>query len=263
MRRGGRRDACDGIDEDRLGAADDGRRIEGNWMKAAIIVLAVVGAICLLGGIGALVDSARPASDSATITIPSGANWYYAYDFSLLASGHLSGTFQERSGGTVDVYVLTDAEFNVYDGGGSPQPLFSTSGVSGVIDVALPGSDTFHLVFDHGAGYDSLEQDVTVAITVSGIGPPIIVLAVVGAICLLGGIGALVDSARPASDSATISSPCTRRCSRTCRTIRRRPGVRRRICSPLRCRLRRRRTKDRRASRRSSWRRSPNSVFPR
>jgi len=177
MRRGGRRDACDGIDEDRLGAADDGRRIEGNWMKAAIIVLAVVGAICLLGGIGALVDSARPASDSATITIPSGANWYYAYDFSLLASGHLSGTFQERSGGTVDVYVLTDAEFNVYDGGGSPQPLFSTSGVSGVIDVALPGSDTFHLVFDHGAGYDSLEQDVTVAITVSGIGPPIIFVA--------------------------------------------------------------------------------------
>jgi len=146
-------------------------------MKAAVIVLAVVGAICLLGGIGALAESVRPASDSATITIPSGANWYYVYDFSLLASGHLSGTFQERSGGTVDVYVFTDAQFNVYDGGGSPQPLFSTSGVSGTIDVALPGSDTFHLVFDHGAGYDSLEQDVTVDITVSGIGPPIVVIA--------------------------------------------------------------------------------------
>ncbi len=141
-------------------------------MKAAIIVLAVVGAICLLGGIFALTDYFRPVSDSVVITIPSGADWYYVYDFSLLASGHISGTFQERSGGTVDVYVLTDAQYNVYDEGGSPQTLFYTSGVSGPIDVELPGSDTFHLVFDHGAGYDSLQQDVTVDITVSGIGPP-------------------------------------------------------------------------------------------
>ena len=141
-------------------------------MRVAVIVLAVVGAILLLGGIAALASSFQPLTDSATITIPSGAQWYYAYDFSLLANGHVSGSFQERTGGTVDVYVFTDAQYQAYDGGGSPQPLFSTGGSSGQVDVALPGSDTFHLVFDHGSGYDAVQQDVDVVITVSGIGPP-------------------------------------------------------------------------------------------
>ncbi|HYU06087.1 MAG TPA: hypothetical protein VEM77_02770 [Thermoplasmata archaeon] len=156
-------------------------------MRAAIIALAVVGAILLLGGIAALASSFQPLSDSATITIPSGAQWYYAYDFSLLANGHVSGSFQERTGGSVDVYVLTDAQYKVYDGGGSPQPLFYTAGSSGQLDVALPGSDTFHLVFDHGAGYDAVQQDVDVVITVSGIGPPTYFIA--GVVAL--GIGTL------------------------------------------------------------------------
>src|SRR5437867_2292715 len=141
-------------------------------MRAATIALAVVGAILLLAGVAALASSFQPLTDSATITIPSGAQWYYAYDFSLLANGHVSGSFQERTGGTVDVYVFTDAQYQAYDGGGSPQPLFSTAGSSGQLDVALPGSDTFHLVFDHGSGYDAVQQDVEVVITVSGIGPP-------------------------------------------------------------------------------------------
>jgi len=157
-------------------------------MRAAIIALAVVGAILLLGGIAALTSSFQPLTDSATITIPSGAQWYYAYDFSLLANGHVSGSFQERTGGSVDVYVLTDAQYKVYDGGGSPQPLFSTAGSSGQLDVALPGSDTFHLVFDHGAGYDAVQQDVDVVITVSGIGPPTYVIA--GVVAL--GIGTVL-----------------------------------------------------------------------
>jgi len=157
-------------------------------MRAAVIALAVVGAILLLGGIAALTSSFQPLTDSATITIPSGAQWYYAYDFSLLANGHVSGSFQERTGGSVDVYVLTDAQYKVYDGGGSPQPLFSTAGSSGQLDVALPGSDTFHLVFDHGAGYDAVQQDVDVVITVSGIGPPTYVIA--GVVAL--GIGTVL-----------------------------------------------------------------------
>src|SRR2546428_8695367 len=113
-------------------------------MRVAVIVLAVVGAILLLGGIAALTSSFQPLTDSATITIPSGAQWYYAYDFSLLANGHVSGSFQERTGGTVDVYVFTDAQYQAYDGGGSPQPLFSTPRGSGQLDGAVPGSGPVH-----------------------------------------------------------------------------------------------------------------------
>ncbi|HEX9341810.1 MAG TPA: hypothetical protein VF992_11675 [Thermoplasmata archaeon] len=152
-------------------------------MRAAAIVLVVLGAIFLLGGIGGLAYSAVPTTDSSTVTIPSGADWYYVYDFPLVTGGHLTGSFEEVAGGTVDVFVFTDTQYKAYDGGGAAQPLSATSGSSGQLDVALPGWDTFHLIFDHGAGYDATQQDVRVEITVSGIGPPIFVF---------GGIVALV-----------------------------------------------------------------------
>lgn len=140
-------------------------------MKTSTAALIVIGGIVLVIGVASLALGYLPSTETDTTTIPSGPNWYVAFDFPIVGGGYLSGNFQELAGGNVNVYVFTDAQYRDYDAGAYSGALFTTSGSSGQLNVALPGSDMFHLVVEHAAGYQAFQQDVRVTRAITRIGP--------------------------------------------------------------------------------------------
>jgi len=139
----------------------------------------------LIGGIVGFASSFQPTITGGDITIPSGKDSYIGYEFPLLGGGRATGSFEVVTGGTVGVMVMTDAQYRVFASGGSPpDTLQSRLGSSGQFNVPLPGWDTFHVVIIHDIGYQTTDQDVRILITVSGAGPPSLVIASVVALGL-------------------------------------------------------------------------------
>ncbi len=140
-------------------------------MKTSTAALIVIGGIALVIGVASLALGYLPSTATDRMTIPSGPNWYVVIDVPIVGGGYLSGNFQELAGGSVNVYVFTGAQYRDYDAGAYSGALFTTRGSSGQLSVGLPGSDTFHLVFDHATGYEAFQQDVRVTTTVTGMRP--------------------------------------------------------------------------------------------
>jgi hypothetical protein len=99
------------------------------------------------------------------------------YYFDLLGSGALHGNFQETTGGSLNLFVLTEAQYDSYRSGtdgGSLWSLWSSRG--GSIDVGLPGSGRYYLVADHGMDSFAIAQDIHFDVQVRGINPTIFVV---------------------------------------------------------------------------------------
>ena len=134
-------------------------------------ILLVVGGVLGLAGLS-LVASSFGSSASSTTSIPAGPVWYMYYEFNVLGPGNLRGDYQETTGGALDLYVLTEAQYQSYRAGTNIGSLWSLgSSNAGTIDVSLPGSGKYFLVADHGTSYERVQQVVRFSLHLSGIDP--------------------------------------------------------------------------------------------
>lgn len=97
--------------------------------------------------------------------------YFTEYDWSVLAGGSVQGTFQVLNGTPVTVFVYDDADYNAYVNGQNLTGLYTVTAVNGTISLPVSGWNTYHVVFQHGPGYGSQEQDVSVDLTSTGIDP--------------------------------------------------------------------------------------------
>ena len=151
-------------------------------------VLLVIGGVLLLAGL-ALVFSSTGSSTSSTDSLPAGS-YYLFYQFNLFGSGTLRGEYQETTGGSVNLFVLTEVQFESYRAGRDVGSLWSLgSSRAGTIDVALPGSGRYFLVADHGSAYEQVQQEIRFTLRLTGIDP-----TTFGAGLAFSGAGSLVMS---------------------------------------------------------------------
>ncbi len=137
----------------------------------AFRVLLIIGGVLGLAGIS-LVASSFGSSASSTTSIPAGSIWYMYYEFDVLGPGSLRGDYQETTGGALDLYVLTEAQYQSYRTGTNMGSLWSLgSSNAGTIDVVLPGSGKYFLVADHGTSYEGVRQVVRFSLHLAGINP--------------------------------------------------------------------------------------------
>ncbi len=131
----------------------------------------IVGGVLALAGIS-LVVSSLGSSSSSTTSIPAGVRYYMYYEINILGSGSLRGDYQEISGGSLDVFVMTQDQYDSYRTGSNFGSLWSLgSSRGGTIDVSLPGSGRYFLVAQHGTSYEETAQVVRLTVHLSGINP--------------------------------------------------------------------------------------------
>src|SRR5207302_9518425 len=148
-----------------------GRRVgEGGltFLKAFRLLL-IIGGVLGLAGIS-LVASSFGSSASSTTSIPAGSIWYMYYEFNVLGPGNLRGDCQETTGGALDLYVLTEVQYQSYRAGTNIGSLWSLgSSSAGTIDVVLPGSGKYFLVAAHGTWLESVLQVVHFGLLPAGV----------------------------------------------------------------------------------------------
>jgi len=137
----------------------------------AFKVLVIVGGILLSIGLILTLSAIGPGSTTRTLTIPAGAEWYFYYEFSLLFGGSVSGEFRVLSSGSVNLYVMTQAQYDGFSQTGGGPSVFTTGGSSGTFSVNLPSGGKHFLVFTHGGGWEGVSQDVRTTFQVNGIEP--------------------------------------------------------------------------------------------
>ncbi len=178
-------------------------------------VLAVVGVILLLVGLAAAWYSSLPAAANETLVIPpdsGGYEYYSEYSFSVLAGGHVEGTFTVVNGTPITVFLFNDADYNSYANGANLSGLYTATAVSGTIRADVPGFNTYHIVFAHAPGYNGTEQDVAVDLTSTGLDPSFALggtaAIVVGVVFLVIGVRRMRAPA-PVAPSGVLPSRAT------------------------------------------------------
>lgn len=147
-----------------------------------------MGGVLFLTGQGVLASAFLQGAQGATASIPAGPAWYYVYRIDVLGPGRLAGTFEDVGGRVVDVQVFAERQYRSYEFIGLGYSLFSTRGSAGSFTVDLPGTGTYYLVFDHGAGFEGASQDVRVSYRLLGVEPDFLLA---GAAFAAAGIGAV------------------------------------------------------------------------
>ena len=152
-----------------------GRRMGKSGMtilKRFQIVL-IIGGVFWLAGFS-LVVSSFGSDTASTTSIPAGPIWYMYYEFNVLGGGHLRGDYVETTGGSVDLFVLNEAQYASYRAGVDIGSLWSLgSSKAGTIDVSLPSSGKYFLVADHGTPYERIPQVIRFSLHLTGINPTI------------------------------------------------------------------------------------------
>lgn len=178
--------------------------------RRTLRVLLLVGVILIAVGFFAIVYGTSPASVSETDPIPAGWANFDEFSWSVMAGGTLQGTFTAVNGTPVNVLVLNDADYNAFLNGQNLTGLYNVTSTSGTISLTVSGFNTYHVVFQHGAGYENVDQYVTVNLTATGADPTF----------TIGGILALVVAAimivyyvrrsrQPAGTPGTLPSRAT------------------------------------------------------
>src|SRR2546428_2964529 len=178
----------------------------GKTMRGYIVLLAV-GIVAGLIGRGGLAPGFSPQTHPLFFAISAGANHYVRYQFSVVTGGSVSGTFTADSG-TVNVWVMTDAQHTAFIATGTLTYLSATSGASGAFSADLPSGATYFVETGHGSGYESTVQTGTEDVTINALptAPLVrsVVISGVGAVLL--GVG-LWWRKKPARPAAIWSTP--------------------------------------------------------
>ena len=149
------------------------KRTGGMAILVSFKILLIVGGVFWLAGFS-LVVSSFGSDTASTTSIPAGPTWYLYYEFNVLGGGHLRGDYVETTGGSVDLFVLNEAQYASYRDGMNIGSLWSLgSSRAGTIDVSLPSSGKYFLVADHGTPYERVPQVVRFILHLTGIDPKI------------------------------------------------------------------------------------------
>lgn len=178
-------------------------------------ILAVVGVVLLLIGAFVAWYGASPASVQDTALIPPDDTQYQyfsEYDFSVLAGGTVQGTFSVLNGTPVTVFVFNDADYSNYVNGANLTGLYTVTAVNGTLNLAVPGWNTYHVIFQHPDGYNGTYQEVAVNLSSTGIDPSFflggVVAIVIGIALVVYGVRRL-RAPQPTSPSDMFSGPAT------------------------------------------------------
>jgi hypothetical protein len=109
-----------------------------------------------------------PASDSITANILSG-NYYSVIHFDMYKTNQISGTYSVSGGSSVNVYIFTTSQYDLYKTGQTTDNLFKTTGSSGSFATTVSTPGTYYLVLDHATNTNA--QDVQITFLVDGWSP--------------------------------------------------------------------------------------------
>lgn len=166
-----------------------------------------VGIVAALIGLGILFASFGPTTHPLIFTLTAGANHYVRYQFSVVTGGTVSGSFSAYSG-TVNVWVMTDAQHTAFISGGTLSYLSASSGSNGTFSATLPSGGTYFVETGHGSGYETTVQTGTEEVTIDALPttPFVASMAVIGLGAVLLGIG-LWWRTKPPRPAFTWSTP--------------------------------------------------------
>ncbi len=126
-----------------------------------------------------------------TFQIPEGTGWHSFFELEMVKGGHVALEYAEGSDGVVNVFLLTEEDYGLYqDTGRVLSPLEGTSGSTGILGLEIPSEGIYYLVFEHGRGFETISQDIQVTYSFVGLSPsgPDGDLARWGFILLVGGL---------------------------------------------------------------------------
>jgi hypothetical protein len=130
--------------------------------------LVAVGIIAALIGLGILFAGFSPQTHPLFFALPAGANHYVRYGFSVVSGGTVSGSFTADSG-TVNIWVMTDAQHTAFISGGTLSYLSASSGSNGTFSATLPSGGTYFVETGHGSGYETTAQTGTEEVTIDAL----------------------------------------------------------------------------------------------
>lgn len=185
----------------------EGHPREGGRTRRGYVVLLAVGIVAALIGLAILFAGFIPRTHPLIFALPAGANHYVRYEFSVVSGGSVSGSFTAYSG-TVNIWVMTDAQHTAFISGGTLSYLSASSGSNGTFFATLPSGGTYFVETGHGSGYETTAQTGTEDVTVDALPtiPFVASMAVIGLGAVLLGIG-LWWRTKPARPAMTWSTP--------------------------------------------------------
>ena len=127
-------------------------------MKSFQALLIVAGILFIIGVY--VIYPPLPVSDNIAANIPTG-NYYYRISFSIVKENQISGTYSVTGGTTVNVYIFTAGQFDLYRTSQSTSNLFQATGSSGSFGATVSTPGTYYLVFDHASNNNAQDLQIT------------------------------------------------------------------------------------------------------
>ena len=127
-------------------------------MKSFQALLIVAGILFVIGVY--VIYPPLPVSDNLAANIPTG-NYYYRISFSIVKENQISGTYSVTGGTTVNVYIFTAGQFDLYRTSQSTSNIFQATGSGGSFSATVSTPGTYYLVFDHAANNNAQDVQIT------------------------------------------------------------------------------------------------------
>ena len=127
-------------------------------MKSFQALLIVAGILFVIGVY--VIYPPLPVSDNLAANIPTG-NYYYRISFSIVKENQISGTYSVTGGTTVNVYIFTAGQFDLYRTSQSTSNIFQATGSGESFSATVSTPGTYYLVFDHAANNNAQDVQIT------------------------------------------------------------------------------------------------------
>ena len=127
-------------------------------MKSFQALLIVAGILFVIGVY--VIYPPLPVSDNLAANIPTG-NYYYRISFSIVKENQISGTYSVTGGTTVNVYIFTAGQFDLYRTSQSTSNIFQATGSGGSFSATVSTPGTYYVVFDHAANNNAQDVQIT------------------------------------------------------------------------------------------------------
>jgi len=135
----------------------------------AHLILSSLAIVSLLIGLWFAPEAAGPRRVTVTFTIPAGANLFARWGFDVLTAGTVSGSFAAPSGGSIGVYVMTQAQHDAFASRHFAGAIAFVQGSYGNYSAPLAGGGRYLLVVVHGAENEGLDQSGSASVRISAV----------------------------------------------------------------------------------------------
>jgi len=166
-------------------------------------IIAIVAYILIIIGIIGVAWGLQPTEGDVTASLPSGAGYYSYIKISMWLNGHVSGSYEVTSDGTVRLLVLDSEQFDEYSVSGYvSNPLDSSTSTAGSFSADLPTTGAYYIVVEHASTTDPQEIDISYKVT--GID---LTYLIAGAVLLAIGAVLAVVSMRMKAKAKAVAPP--------------------------------------------------------